>query len=88
MLDISRARSVADEQIRIAPTIIDGIGPEKAIMVCYRLGISGKLKIKELTKYHTNWKNHWSRFIWCVYLFFSWPNVYPGQCVLLGLVCA
>ena len=54
MLDISRARSVADEQIRIASTIIDGIGSEKAIMVCYRLCISGKLKIKELTKYHTN----------------------------------
>ena len=54
MLDISRARSVADEQIRIASTKIDGLGPELALMVCYGLCISGKLKIKELTKYQTN----------------------------------
>jgi ribosomal protein S13 len=30
---------------------MDGIGPKKAIQVRYRLGISGKIKIKELTKY-------------------------------------
>ena len=51
MLYISGARLVADEQVRIALTKIDGIGPKKAIMVCYRLGISGNIKIKELTKY-------------------------------------
>lgn len=48
---ISGARSVADEQVRIASTKIDGIGPKKAIQVRYRLGISGNIKIKELTKY-------------------------------------
>ncbi|GJQ89485.1 ribosomal protein L5 [Tanacetum coccineum] len=51
MLYISGARSVADEQVRIASTKIDGIGPKKAILVRYRLGISGNIKIKELTKY-------------------------------------
>lgn len=45
------ARFVADKQVRIALTQIDGIGPKKAIQVCYRLGISGNIKIKELTKY-------------------------------------
>jgi len=30
---------------------MDGIGPKKAIMVRYRLGISRKIKKKELTKY-------------------------------------
>lgn len=48
---ISGARFVADKQVRIALTQIDGIGPKKAIQVCYRLGISGNIKIKELTKY-------------------------------------
>ena len=48
---ISGARSVADEQVRIASTKMDGIGPKKAIQVQYRLGISGNIKIKELTKY-------------------------------------
>ena len=48
---ISGARSVADKQVRIASTQIDGIGPKKAIQVRYRLGISGNIKIKELTKY-------------------------------------
>ena len=48
---ISGARSVADKQVRIASTKIDGIGPKKAIQVRYRLGISGNIKIKELTKY-------------------------------------
>nr|YP_010592805.1 ribosomal protein S13 [Sedum plumbizincicola]WAB65422.1 ribosomal protein S13 [Sedum plumbizincicola] len=48
---ISRAGSVADEQVRIALTKMDGIGPKKAIQVCYRLGISGNIKKKELTKY-------------------------------------
>ena len=47
---ISGARSVADKQVRIASTKIDGIGPKKAIQVRYRLGISGNIKIKELTK--------------------------------------
>nr|WBN94521.1 ribosomal protein S13 [Rhodiola sacra] len=47
---ISRAGSVADEQVRIASTKMDGIGPKKAIQVRYRLGISGNIK-KELTKY-------------------------------------
>ena len=51
MLYISGARLVGDEQVRIASTKIDGIGPKKAIQVRYRLGISGNIKIKELTKY-------------------------------------
>jgi small subunit ribosomal protein S13 len=48
---ISGARLVDDEQVRIALSKIDGIGPKKAIQVCYRLGISWNIKIKELTKY-------------------------------------
>nr|YP_010722493.1 ribosomal protein S13 [Cuminum cyminum]WDV16687.1 ribosomal protein S13 [Cuminum cyminum] len=51
MLYISGARSVADKQVRIASTKMYGIGPKKAIQVRYRLGISGNIKIKELTKY-------------------------------------
>ncbi|KAL0903105.1 hypothetical protein M5K25_028216 [Dendrobium thyrsiflorum] len=34
---ISGARSVPDEQVRIASTKMDGIGPKKAIQVRYRL---------------------------------------------------
>ena len=45
------ARLVPDEQVRIALTQIDGIGPQKAMKFCYRLGISGNIKIYELTKY-------------------------------------
>nr|UTT74622.1 ribosomal protein S13 [Erythropalum scandens] len=48
---ISGARSVADKQVRIASTKIYGIGPKKAIQIRYRLGISGNIKRKELTKY-------------------------------------
>ena len=48
---ISGARSVPDEQVRIASTKMDGIGPKKAIQVRYRLGISGNIKMNELTKY-------------------------------------
>ncbi|KAI5659400.1 hypothetical protein M9H77_28193 [Catharanthus roseus] len=44
MLYISGARSVADEQVRIASTKIYGIGPKKAIQVRCRLGISGNIK--------------------------------------------
>lgn len=51
MLYISGARLVAEKQVRIALTKMYGIGPKKAIQVCYRLGISGNIKIKELTKY-------------------------------------
>nr|WRX05884.1 ribosomal protein S13 [Rehmannia glutinosa] len=51
MLYISGARLVADKQVRIASTKIYGIGLKKAIQVRYRLGISGNIKIKELTKY-------------------------------------
>lgn len=51
MLFISGARLVADKQVRIALTKMIGIGLKKAIQVCYRLGISGNIKIKELTKY-------------------------------------
>ncbi|KAH0447145.1 hypothetical protein IEQ34_024026 [Dendrobium chrysotoxum] len=47
---ISGARSVPDEQVRIASTKMDGIGPKKAIQVRYRLGISGNIKMNELTK--------------------------------------
>jgi len=49
---ISGARSLPDEQVRIASTKMDGIGPKKAIQLRYRLGISGNIKIHELTKYH------------------------------------
>lgn len=48
---ISGARSVPDEKVRIASTRMDGIGPKKAIQVRYRLGISGNIKMNELTKY-------------------------------------
>lgn len=54
MLYISGARLVADKQVRIASTKIYGIGLKKAIQVRYRLGISGNIKIKELTKYQIN----------------------------------
>ncbi len=48
---ISGAKSVPDEQVRIASTKMEGIGPKKAIQVRYRLGISGNIKMNELTKY-------------------------------------
>ncbi|KAJ1681738.1 hypothetical protein LUZ63_023040 [Rhynchospora breviuscula] len=51
MFYLSGARSLPDEQVRIASTKIHGIGPKKAILLCYRLGISGNIKINELTKY-------------------------------------
>nr|CAD91262.1 mitochondrial ribosomal protein RPS13 [Cleistes rosea] len=47
---ISGARSVPDSKVRIASTKMDGIGPKKAIQVRSRLGISGNIKINELTK--------------------------------------
>jgi len=51
MLYISGARSVPDEQVRIASTKMNEIGPKKAIQVRYQLGISGNIKLNELTKY-------------------------------------
>jgi small subunit ribosomal protein S13 len=48
---ISGARLLPDEQVRIASTKMDGIGPKKAIQLRYRLGISGNIKMNELTKY-------------------------------------
>nr|ARX11155.1 ribosomal protein S13 [Triantha glutinosa]QKO27374.1 ribosomal protein S13 [Tofieldia coccinea] len=48
---ISGARSVPDEQVRIASRKMVGIGPKKAIKVRYQLGISGNIKMNELTKY-------------------------------------
>ncbi|ONK58017.1 uncharacterized protein A4U43_C09F6990 [Asparagus officinalis] len=45
------ARSVPDEQVKIASTKMDEIGPKIAIQVCCRLGISGNMKMHELTKY-------------------------------------
>lgn len=48
---MSGAKSVPHEQVRIASTKMDGIGPKKAIQVRYRLGISGNIKMNELTKY-------------------------------------
>uniref|UniRef100_UPI0031F448D7 ribosomal protein S13 n=1 Tax=Oenanthe linearis TaxID=496678 RepID=UPI0031F448D7 len=51
MFYILGARSVAEKQVRIASTKMYGIGPKKAIQVRSRLGISGNIKIKELTKY-------------------------------------
>ncbi|KAI3935923.1 hypothetical protein MKW92_001772 [Papaver armeniacum] len=44
------ARSVLEKQVRIASTKMDGIGSQKAIQIRSRLGISWKIKIKELTK--------------------------------------
>nr|ULQ69759.1 ribosomal protein S13 [Mayaca fluviatilis]ULQ69783.1 ribosomal protein S13 [Mayaca fluviatilis] len=46
-----RARSLPDSQVKIASTKMDGIGPKKAIQLRYRLGISGNIKMNELTKY-------------------------------------
>ncbi|MCL7035367.1 hypothetical protein MKW94_028975 [Papaver nudicaule] len=43
-------RSVPEDQVRIASTKMDGIGSQKAIQIRSRLGLSGKIKIKELTK--------------------------------------
>ena len=51
MFYLSGARLLPDEQVRIASTKIHGIGPKKAIQLCYRLGISGNIKMNELTKY-------------------------------------
>nr|QJC72114.1 ribosomal protein subunit S13 [Adenocalymma cladotrichum] len=51
MLYILGARLVADKQVRIASKKFYGVGLQKAIQVHYRLGISGNIKIKELTKY-------------------------------------
>ncbi|THU43334.1 hypothetical protein C4D60_Mb00t00080 [Musa balbisiana] len=51
MSDNNGAISVPDEQVRIASTKMDGIGPQKAMKFRYRLGISGNIKIQELTKY-------------------------------------
>lgn len=51
MSSISGARLVDDKQVKIASTKMDGIGPKKAIQLCYRLGISDNIKIKDLTKY-------------------------------------
>nr|YP_001661427.1 ribosomal protein S13 [Cycas taitungensis]QXE43886.1 ribosomal protein S13 [Cycas revoluta]BAF98429.1 ribosomal protein S13 [Cycas taitungensis] len=48
---IPGARSVPNEQVRIASTKIDGIGPKKATRVRYRLGISDNIKVNESTKY-------------------------------------
>nr|QKO27387.1 ribosomal protein S13 [Tacca leontopetaloides] len=48
---IKGARSVPDKEVRIASTKMDGIGPKKAIQLRYRLGISGNILIKDLTKY-------------------------------------
>ncbi|YP_009477644.1 ribosomal protein S13 (mitochondrion) [Nymphaea colorata] len=48
---IGGARLVPDEKVRIALTKMAGIGPKKAIQVCYRLGISENIKMNELTKY-------------------------------------
>nr|CAD91287.1 mitochondrial ribosomal protein RPS13 [Monophyllorchis sp. Cassio C282] len=47
---ISGARSFPDEQVRIASTKMDGIAHKKAMKVRYRLGISGNIKMTELTK--------------------------------------
>nr|ULQ69513.1 ribosomal protein S13 [Isolepis setacea] len=45
------ARLLPDEQVRIASTKIHGIGSKKAIQLCYQLGLSGNIKINELSKY-------------------------------------
>ncbi|KAK8935204.1 hypothetical protein KSP39_PZI014078 [Platanthera zijinensis] len=49
---ISGARSVPDSQVRISSTKMEGIGHKKAIQVRSRLGISGNIKMNELTKSH------------------------------------
>nr|QXE44249.1 ribosomal protein S13 [Sciadopitys verticillata]BDC46307.1 ribosomal protein S13 [Sciadopitys verticillata] len=44
-------RLLPNEQVRIAPTKIYGIGPKEATRVCSRLGISENIKVNESTKY-------------------------------------
>lgn len=51
MSHILGARLVPNEQVRIAPTEIGGIGPKEATQVRYRLGISENIKVNESTKY-------------------------------------
>nr|QJH92071.1 ribosomal protein S13 [Podocarpus macrophyllus]QXE44224.1 ribosomal protein S13 [Podocarpus macrophyllus] len=51
MLHLLGARLVPNEQVRIAPTGIGGIGPKEATQVCYRSGISENIKVNELTRY-------------------------------------
>jgi len=51
MSHILGARLVPNEQVRIAPTKIGGIGPKEATQVRYRLGISENIKVNESTKY-------------------------------------
>nr|UDH58342.1 ribosomal protein S13 [Brasenia schreberi] len=48
---IGGASSVPDAKVRIASTKMAGIGPKKAILVRYQLGISENIKMNELTKY-------------------------------------
>ena len=80
---ISGARSLPDEQVRIASTKMDGIGPKKAIQLRYRLGISGNIKMNELTKYQIDQIEqmiaqdhvvHWELKVGPTYLLFVWIN--------------
>nr|AEO21059.1 ribosomal protein S13 [Silene conica]AEO21084.1 ribosomal protein S13 [Silene conica] len=48
---ISGSRLVDEKRVKIASTEIAGVGRKKANLLCYRLGLSGSIKIKELTKY-------------------------------------
>jgi small subunit ribosomal protein S13 len=38
------------KNVRIALTEIFGIGPKKALQICYKLGISNTFKVSQLTK--------------------------------------
>ena len=51
MSSILGAILVPDEQVRIALTKMAGIGSQKAMKFCSRLGLSRKIKIHELTKF-------------------------------------
>nr|WNR49272.1 ribosomal protein S13 [Acorus tatarinowii] len=48
---LSGALNKKNEQVRIALTKIYGIGPKKAMQLCSRLGLSGNIKMNELTKF-------------------------------------
>nr|AEO21070.1 ribosomal protein S13 [Silene conica] len=48
---ISGARLVEEKKVKIASAEIGGVGRKKSNLLCYRLGLSENIKIKELTKY-------------------------------------
>nr|YP_009531827.1 ribosomal protein S13 [Leiosporoceros dussii]AXZ70973.1 ribosomal protein S13 [Leiosporoceros dussii] len=45
------SNSISNKQIKIALIQIFGIGPKKAIQLCYRLGLSENIRVNKLTSY-------------------------------------